>query len=176
MAGLFESVGHLKTFEEGLQAFRTVLASAFSERAINFCTDRSKLFSMDIFVQRYVSHGTHSGVAFSVADINNWENVALQVTKGLGGGVDGTGNPTMLTVDASSNQIIDQQSQELMCIPPSTAKKIAKAVKDIETAFEQPIEVEFVYDKETDEISIVQVAPITRVKKREKHEAKVGDP
>lgn len=161
MAGLFESVGHLKTFEEGLQAFRTVLASAFSERALNFCSDRSKLFSMDIFVQKYVSQGTHSGVAFSVSDINNWDNAALQVTEGLGGGVDGTGNPTMLTVDASVNKIIDQQSHELMCVPPSIAKKIAQAVKEIETAFEQPVEVEFVYDKETDEITIVQVAPIT---------------
>lgn len=163
MAGLFESVGPVKTFEEGLHAFRTVLASAFSERAINFCSDRSKLFSMDIFVQRYVSKGTHSGVAFSVSDPNNWDNVALQVTHGFGGGVDGTGNPTMLTIDAARNQIIDQHSQELICIPPSTAKKMTKAIKEIETAFEQPVEVEFVYDQKSDAISIVQVAPITRL-------------
>ncbi|MBA3816587.1 MAG: hypothetical protein H0X29_08735 [Parachlamydiaceae bacterium] len=161
MAGLFESIGPVKTLEEGLKAFRVVLASAFSERATFFCLDKSKLFSMNIFLQSYVSTGTHSGVAFSVSDKHNWDNVALQITPGFGGGVDGAGNPTMLTVNTMRDVVVNQQSKDLMCLFPSTIKKIAKVTKEIEKAFAQPVEVEFVYDQNTDSLTIVQVAPIT---------------
>ena len=81
--------------------------------------------------------------------------------EGFGGGVDGKGAPTTMMIDGSRDRIVELQSQEPMCLPPSIARNIAKTMKRVETALGQPVEAEFVFDINTKILSIVQVSPMT---------------
>lgn len=168
-AGIFTSVP-IKNKTELADAFFKVLTSLFSEKALAFfdsqdVKDENLLLDFTWIVQRYVSDGTYSGVAFSAIDEVNWEIVGMQLVNGLGGGVDGTKTPSHISVDSSTMTLSDLHVEKGKRLPCSItiAKAIALFVKKLEEKFNTAVEIEFV-GKE-DHLSVVQMRPITHIEK-----------
>ncbi len=163
-AGIFTSIV-VKEKEKIIPAFREVLLSAFSEKALHFYSQlntqkRESIFGMTWIVQKYISNGEYSGVAFSVANEKKWNVAGLQLVKGLGGGVDGTQIPAHILVNTKDLSLDDLRlgNEKLLCTIYAI-KEIASLTKKFENYFNAPVEIEFVV--EANELSIVQLRPIT---------------
>lgn len=168
-AGIFTSVP-VKDSRDLPQAFREVLSSAFSEKALAFYSqlkleDKEAVFDMGFIVQKYISNGEFSGVAFSVANAKNWDVAGMQLVKGLGGGVDGHQTPAQMFVDTRENTFFDLQIKpgESLPIKVEAIKEIGSLMKILENHFNAPVEIEFVITGNT--LSIVQLRPINALDK-----------
>lgn len=160
-AGIFDSVSGNDRSKIG-GAIRQVLASGFSEAALSYLlphTATEKLFDMQFILQDYIADADYSGVAFSVKDEQQWDVAAMQVVSGVGGGVDGSQNPSYLFFDTSAEQFVEIDSKKLPC-KTAAAKEIATFVKKLEAHFGIPVEIEFA--GKGNRIFVVQVRPITR--------------
>ena len=161
-AGIFIS-RVIKEGSELKKAILDVISSAFSERALAFFSKEphGSLFDMTLIVQKYISDGQYSGVGFSVADEKKWNLSGLQIVKGIGGGVDGTDIPAYLLIN-TSNQTLDDlrlgSNEELPC-GVAAVKELSLILKELESRFNAPIEIEFV--GKGNEVSIIQIRPIT---------------
>lgn len=163
-AGIFESVV-IKDQSELSQAFLQVLASAFSEKALAFFKEEEitngALFDMIWIVQHYVTESQYSGVAFSIANEKEWEIAAMQLVKGSGGGVEGKEIPAQIFVDTRYQIFTDlhlKKGEQLPC-SVEILKEIAFLMKQLETHFKAPVEIEFVVKDH--QLSLVQLRPIT---------------
>lgn len=161
-AGIFDSIPVVNG-EEISEAFLKVLGSAFSERALAFFKtdeERRALFNMNLIVQKYISDGSYSGVAFSVANKEQWSTVGMQVVAGLGGGVDGTQIPTHAFIDTKGKTFVDLLIPKAQALPCSfeIMLELGQIMKQLEQKFHAPVEIEFVANG--DGIAIVQLRPI----------------
>jgi phosphohistidine swiveling domain-containing protein len=166
-AGIFSSVV-VKDGKTIGSAFLEVLASTFSEKALSFyeskkILDKRAIFDMQLIVQKYISDGKFSGVAFSVGDEKNWDIAGMQLVNGLGGGVDGTTTPAYILINTKDNTLSDLRKTKENPLPVDvrTAKEIAAMMKQLEAYFRIPVEIEFVGNDT--ELFIVQLRPLVNL-------------
>lgn len=172
LAGLFKSVGNLKSIDEYFEGVQKVWKSAFSLQAIDaFCESGAELetfFSMSVVLQEYLDDGTFSGVAFSDAGRKSEKTSGIQVVDGLGGGVKGKQRPATVFVKTTSDdeQLVTHGTmgdQKKLGLSPQRFKDLSRFLKTLESVYEYPVEVEFVI-KSTEKITnlfLVQLRPIT---------------
>jgi len=119
------------------------------------------------------SYGTQniffSGVGFSVADEENWDEAAFQVIRGGGCGVDGTTTPNIIKIDTRHHVIKSLEiNQRELFVPPTISLEIAHLLKWLQEKFACPVDVEFMVNRNgagQHQLSIVQVRPITHLKR-----------
>ena len=193
-AGQHESVLGVTDFKEFLDAVKTVYASLFTSRAIEYRKSQS-LSTEDaiaVVVQNMINPKT-SGVAYSPSP-SNLDEILIESTWGLCTSVvDGrscdiyrvidtvTGDTIqdispkkkeMDVFDKRKKSVITEQVPFLTVKAPSLEKskvlEVAKMIKQIERAYGRPMDMEFAYDN-SGKLYVLQARPLTSVSYNERN-------
>ncbi len=193
-AGQHESVLGVTDFKEFLDAVKTVYASLFTSRAIEYRKSQS-LSTEDaiaVVVQNMINPKT-SGVAYSPSP-SNLDEILIESTWGLCTSVvDGrscdiyrvidtvTGDTIqdispkkkeMDVFDKRKKSVITEKVPFLKVKAPSLEKskvlEVAKMIKQIERAYGRPMDMEFAYDN-SGKLYVLQARPLTSVSYNERN-------
>jgi phosphoenolpyruvate synthase/pyruvate phosphate dikinase len=159
--------GQMDTFlnvsrAELLEKVRLCRESGQSDRAKSYASQKGlKSGNVAVVVQPMVQSKI-SGVAFSVHPVsNNSDQIVLEAVRGLGEKlVSGKTTPDTYVVNKSSGLLVESYlSAEQQILSEPQIKELAKVIKNIESFFGFPVDVEWAYAE--GKLYILQSRPIT---------------
>jgi phosphoenolpyruvate synthase/pyruvate phosphate dikinase len=158
--------GQLDTFlrvtkEDLLDKIKACFASAGSERARAYATQKQiDSGKVAVIVQKMIPSEI-SGVAFSVHPVTkNHGHMVIEAVKGLGEKlVSGTITPDTYVLDKKLNKIIEKYVASSQILKDEYIDSLAEAIKKIESLFNFPVDVEWAFAGK--ELFILQSRPIT---------------
>jgi len=167
-AGLFDSIPNLSSLPALEKGIKQVLFSAFAPKVMAYVKERNlqdySPFDTAVIIQQYIADAEISGVALSKDPIQASDVVRMQLVKGVGGGVDAQGHPDSVAVDAQSNVILYAlPSEKSLLLKPKYLRKVSALIRELETLFQFPVDVEFAIKKDQDDqmiLYLLQVRPI----------------
>ncbi|TKI55084.1 hypothetical protein E8L90_06215 [Brevibacillus antibioticus] len=172
MAGLYDSIVQVCTYEELEQAVKKCYASLFSDRALSVLSRKGMDFThhrMGVIIQKFVA-GTPSGVMFT-ADTIEMDSDVIHVNSVDGycsQFVDGALPSSFYKVAKQTGEVIESHlAQGSKSLSPEHMESLVQTAQTIEALFEDCQDIEWTFQGDT--LYILQARTITTMRNRPFH-------